>query len=106
MVKETTASESEAIRVMKEKLCKLETTEGRRRGMEVRPELDGVLICTAPKCGTTWVQHIVHGIRSRGNLDFDEVRWRTNKAAILAESFLLIETLSFSSMIVADQNKL
>src|SRR4051812_23528306 len=32
-----------------------------------------VLIATFPKCGTTWVQQIVHGLRTRGSMDFEEI---------------------------------
>ncbi len=32
-----------------------------------------VFIATFPKCGTTWVQQIVHGLRSRGSMDFEEI---------------------------------
>ncbi len=28
---------------------------------------------TSPKCGTTWVQQIVHQLRSRGSMDFEEI---------------------------------
>jgi len=28
---------------------------------------------TPPKCGTTWMQQIVHGLRTRGSMDFNEI---------------------------------
>lgn len=38
-----------------------------------RPEATDVLVSTYPKCGTTWMQQIVHGLRSRGSMDFEEI---------------------------------
>ena len=32
-----------------------------------------VVITTYPKCGTTWVQQIVHGLRTDGSMDFEEI---------------------------------
>lgn len=40
-------------------------------GFVVRP--DDVLIASYPKCGTTWLQQIVHGLRSGGAMDFEEI---------------------------------
>ena len=74
MVKEVPLdNDTASIAEMKAKLSKLETIEGRKRGMELKPKPSDVIIVTPPKCGTTWVQHIVHSLRSNGNLDFDEV---------------------------------
>jgi hypothetical protein len=49
------------------------TPEGRALGLAYRPTPDEVFIVTPAKCGTTWMQQIVHGLRSRGSMDFDEV---------------------------------
>lgn len=34
---------------------------------------DDVFICTYSKSGTTWVQHVVHQLRSGGSMDFTEI---------------------------------
>ena len=34
---------------------------------------DDILICTAYKAGTTWMQQIVHGLRSGGDMSFGEI---------------------------------
>ena len=39
----------------------------------LRPRVGDVLVVTSPKCGTTWVQQIVHQLRSRGSMDFEEI---------------------------------
>lgn len=45
----------------------------RARGLAFAPCPTDVLIATFPKCGTTWLQQIVHGMRTRGSMDFDEI---------------------------------
>lgn len=45
----------------------------RAAGLAFRPGPTDVLIATFPKCGTTWLQQIVHGLRTRGSMDFDEI---------------------------------
>lgn len=45
----------------------------RERGLAYRPGPDEVLIATYPKCGTTWTQQIIHALRTRGSMDFDEI---------------------------------
>jgi hypothetical protein len=49
----------------------------RQRTKDTIPVLDArpsdVLIATFPKCGTTWAQQIVHGLRTHGSMDFEEI---------------------------------
>lgn len=44
-----------------------------RRGLEITVRPDDVFISTYSKSGTTWLQHVVHGLRSNGSMDFDEI---------------------------------
>ena len=49
------------------------TVEGERVAKAFKPRPDDVFIATYPKCGTTWVQQIVHSLRTNGDLDFGEI---------------------------------
>lgn len=49
------------------------TARGRAQGLAFVPEASDVIISTYPKCGTTWMQQIVHGLRSGGSMDFVEI---------------------------------
>ena len=45
----------------------------RAAALAFRPRPTDVIIATFPKCGTTWLQQIVHGLRTRGSMDFEEI---------------------------------
>lgn len=51
--------------------------EGRDHPLALPPgfavDPSDVLIASFPKCGTTWVQQIVHGLRTGGSMDFEEI---------------------------------
>ena len=49
------------------------TEEGIARGLDFRPRPSGVFIATYAKAGTTWMQQIVHGLRTGGAMDFGEI---------------------------------
>ena len=44
-----------------------------QQGLAFQPRPTDVLISPFPKCGTTWTQQIVHGLRTRGSMEFDEI---------------------------------
>lgn len=58
---------------MHERMQYFASAEGWQRAMEYTPSPTDVFIVTPPKCGTTWMQQIVHGLRTRGSMDFDEI---------------------------------
>ncbi|GMH38807.1 hypothetical protein BSKO_06705 [Bryopsis sp. KO-2023] len=63
-------SESERVKHFKEIMP--ETEKSRRKGLEeFKPQPTDVFVVTPPKCGTTWMQQIVHGLRSGGSMDYD-----------------------------------
>jgi hypothetical protein len=62
-----------SIAEMHERFKNFATPEGWQRGLDYKPDPTDVFIVTPPKCGTTWMQQIVHGLRTRGSMDFDEI---------------------------------
>ena len=49
------------------------TEAGRQYWRAFQPRPSDVFISPAAKCGTTWTQQIVHGLRTRGAMDFPEI---------------------------------
>jgi hypothetical protein len=47
--------------------------ETRQYGLSYRPQPSDVFISPYAKCGTTWLQQIVHGLKTRGDMDFDDI---------------------------------
>jgi len=72
-MKQQTFKRPTSIQEMHERMQNFSTTEGWQRGLDYKPSPTDVFIVTPPKCGTTWMQQIVHGLRTRGSMDFDEI---------------------------------
>lgn len=47
--------------------------ESAARGMAYQPQPSDLFISPYAKCGTTWVQQIVHGLRTQGDMNFDDI---------------------------------
>jgi hypothetical protein len=47
--------------------------EGIKKGLAFRPRPTDVIITPYGKCGTTWIQQVFHGLRTRGDMDFDDI---------------------------------
>jgi len=75
--KEYTDKQSESIVLLKQKLSKFETEEGRLHGLAYKPRPNDIGISTTPKAGTTWIQQICHQIRCADTpekcMDFEEI---------------------------------
>ena len=53
--------------------ARFETEESRRQGLAFQPRASDIFISPFPKCGTTWIQQIIHGLRTRGDMSFGEI---------------------------------
>lgn len=49
------------------------TYEGFDKGLEFQPRPSDIIIAPHGKSGTTWTQQIAHGLRTRGDMDFEEI---------------------------------
>jgi hypothetical protein len=47
--------------------------ESLERGLAYQPQPSDVFISPYAKCGTTWLQQIVHSLRTRGDMNFDDI---------------------------------
>ena len=49
------------------------SAESRLKGSQFKPRESDVFIVTYPKCGTTWMQQIVHQLKTGGDMSFNEI---------------------------------
>ena len=58
---------------MQERFSRAISEEGVNRGLSFKPHSDDVFVVTPPKCGTTWMQQILHQLRSGGDMSFEDI---------------------------------
>jgi hypothetical protein len=49
------------------------TPEGRQRGLDLTLRPSDIVVTPFGKSGTTWLQQIAHTLRTRGDMDFDDI---------------------------------
>jgi hypothetical protein len=49
------------------------TLEGRERGLALTLRPSDIVVTPFAKCGNTWLQQIAHTLRTRGDMDFDDI---------------------------------
>jgi hypothetical protein len=62
-----------SLKEMRERQAKLLTKEEIAAGMALKLRPTDVVITPFAKSGTTWMQQIVHTLRTRGDMDFDDI---------------------------------
>ncbi|MEM9129660.1 MAG: sulfotransferase domain-containing protein [Pseudomonadota bacterium] len=67
------ASRPRTINEMQAALSHFMTPEGLAKGLAFEPRKTDVIISPFAKCGTTWMQQIVHGLRTGGDMNFTEI---------------------------------
>src|SRR4051812_48155359 len=58
---------------LQEKMDHLVSAEGLAAGLAFVARASDVIIASYAKCGTTWLQQMVHSLRTGGDLDFDDI---------------------------------
>ena len=58
---------------MRLQFMNITTSEGREKAMNFAPRSTDVIVVTPPKCGTTWMQQIMHQLRSGGDITFEDI---------------------------------
>jgi len=56
-----------------DRLSRMFTAASRKHGNNYQAHPSDIIIATYPKCGTTLMQQIVHGLRTCGDMDFGEI---------------------------------
>lgn len=64
------ATSTEELRAVLDRFFDEESYE---KGLKWHPRPSDVIISPYAKCGTTWLQQIAHGLRTRGSMDFEEI---------------------------------
>lgn len=67
------ARRATSLEEMNARMQRMLTPEGIGRGLAFSPRPSDVVISPFGKCGTTWMQQIVHGLRTRGDMEFDDI---------------------------------
>ena len=63
----------EKIRRVRERMTTITSESGLRKGLRFEPRSTDVVIAGHPKTGTTWMQQIVHQLRTGGDEDFEDI---------------------------------
>jgi Sulfotransferase domain len=56
-----------------ERMSGFGSKDGFVAGLKFVPRQTDVIIAPFGKCGTTWLQQVLHGLRTRGDMDFDDI---------------------------------
>ena len=57
----------------KQQFNQLHNEESRLYGATFKPRSSDVIVIGSPKCGTTWMQQVVHQLRTGGDIEFNDI---------------------------------
>jgi hypothetical protein len=69
----TSEERNPAMELMIQNMSRLMTNEGRQKALSFIPRSSDVIVVTPLKCGTTWMQQIMHQLRSGGDMTFTDI---------------------------------
>jgi hypothetical protein len=69
----TSEERNPAMELMIQNMSRLMTNEGRQKALSFIPRSGDVIVSTPLKCGTTWMQQIMHQLRSGGDMTFTDI---------------------------------
>jgi hypothetical protein len=72
-IMEQTKTRASSLSELEERLAAMFTKEEIGKGLAFQLRSTDVVITPYGKCGTTWLQQIVHTLRTRGDMDFDDI---------------------------------
>ena len=61
------------VQKMDQSFFQFTTNEGREKAISFVPRSTDVIVVTPAKCGTTWMQQIMHQLRSGGDMTFEDI---------------------------------
>ncbi len=64
---------AKSLRELNQLFAAMMTPEELNQGLSIKLRFDDVVITPFSKSGTTWLQQIVHTLRTRGDMDFDDI---------------------------------
>ena len=66
-------SEEDGLKVFLQRYSHLWTDESQLKGQDFQPRNTDVFVTSSPKSGTTWLQQIIHQLRTGGDMDFEDI---------------------------------
>lgn len=72
-IQTTIGSRARTIDELSTIMSKFENHAASKQGLAFKPRPSDIIISPYAKSGTTWTQHIAHGLRTRGRMDFEEI---------------------------------
>ena len=66
-------SKEDGLKVFLQRFSHLWTDESQLKGQDFQPRSTDVFVTGSPKSGTTWLQQIIHQLRTGGDMDFEDI---------------------------------